>query len=175
VPPLPPLLPPGGPGPAFPNPFEPPSDVSLPPQHTYQQFNYDSNDHNDPYQRPYSTHPPGTFSPPPAGEYDYAQPIQMQPPQPHTSYFEPHYGSEPQLTPPSTGYALQDDGVQPADEEGGDIPLLTRRRNYSESLGGPVPGAYEPSINDSASEVNIHYGRIPQRVPRRFKTTKKIQ
>lgn len=41
-----------------------------------------------------------------------------------------------------------------------------------------MPGAYNPeqSSQQAQDDYNyIHYGRIPQRVPRRFKTTKKIQ
>jgi chitin synthase len=39
-----------------------------------------------------------------------------------------------------------------------------------------VPGTYEPSIREDPEEAtNIRYGRIPQRVPRRFKTMKKVE
>jgi chitin synthase len=39
-----------------------------------------------------------------------------------------------------------------------------------------VPGAYDdPVIPDNRSENNIRYGRIPQRVPRRYKTVKKVE
>ncbi|KAJ8691954.1 Chitin synthase 4 [Pleurotus ostreatus] len=41
----------------------------------------------------------------------------------------------------------------------------------------PVPGAYgdDPLTSDDRSENNIRYGRIPQRVPRRYKTIKKVE
>lgn len=41
-----------------------------------------------------------------------------------------------------------------------------------------MPGAYNPDQSSQQAQDDdnyIHYGRIPQRVPRRFKTTKKIQ
>ena len=100
----------------------------------------------------------------------------MYSPHPQTSYLDPRFDSQSHLTPSTTVYQLEDEGVQPADEEEpGDIPLLSIRQNYGEDYEeGRVPGAYEPSL-DGATEVNIHYGRIPQRVPRRFKTTKRIQ
>lgn len=56
------------------------------------------------------------------------------------------------------------------DTDTGDIPLL-RRDNPPVS----VPGEYDPVAPDDKSESNIRYGRIPQRVPRRYKTIKKVE
>ena len=38
-----------------------------------------------------------------------------------------------------------------------------------------MPGEYDPPTGDNQSESNIRYGRIPQRVPRRYKTIKKVE
>ncbi|EMD39480.1 glycosyltransferase family 2 protein [Gelatoporia subvermispora B] len=39
----------------------------------------------------------------------------------------------------------------------------------------PIPGDYDMATPDDKSESNIRYGRIPQRVPRRYKTIKKVE
>ncbi|KAF5340785.1 hypothetical protein D9611_007290 [Ephemerocybe angulata] len=78
-----------------------------------------------------------------------------------------------------SGYELRDDGYND-DDDTGDIPLLRRDPQSSNSLqvgggledGGSRPGSVAP---DDRSEVNIRYGRIPQRVPRRYKTVKKVE
>ena len=51
----------------------------------------------------------------------------------------------------------------------GDLPLLRAPSGRSqESLSVNMPGRYDPMDN-------IRYGRIPQRVPRRYKTLKRIE
>lgn len=55
----------------------------------------------------------------------------------------------------------------------GDYPLL--RRDQSSASSSRMPGDYEPVTGDDTSESNIRYGRIPQRVPRRLKTIKKVE
>jgi chitin synthase len=74
------------------------------------------------------------------------------------------------------GYSLRDenDPQELNGNEGGDIPLL-RRDNSGMSTAMPVPGAYDEPTGDDLSESNIRYGRIPQRVPRRYKTMKKVE
>ena len=52
------------------------------------------------------------------------------------------------------------------------MPLL-RRNSHASSFSVPqsFPGGFaEPDL-----ETNIRYGRIPQRVPRRYKTIKKVE
>ena len=39
----------------------------------------------------------------------------------------------------------------------------------------PIPGGYDPVKDEDMEESNIRYGRIPQRVPRRYKTIKKVE
>jgi chitin synthase len=56
------------------------------------------------------------------------------------------------------------------EQDTGDIPLL-RRDNPPMSM----PGDYESVAADDKSENNIRYGRIPQRVPRRYRTIKKVE
>jgi chitin synthase len=38
-----------------------------------------------------------------------------------------------------------------------------------------APGGYNEATSDDRSESNIRYGRIPQRVPRRYKTIKRVE
>ena len=38
-----------------------------------------------------------------------------------------------------------------------------------------MPGEYDAATADDRSESNIRYGHIPQRVPRRYKTIKKVE
>ncbi|KIM36553.1 glycosyltransferase family 2 protein [Hebeloma cylindrosporum] len=59
------------------------------------------------------------------------------------------------------------------------MPLLRRDPSSISSL-RRVPGGYEDdgdgaATADNQSENNIRYGRIPQRVPRRYKTIKKVE
>jgi chitin synthase len=75
----------------------------------------------------------------------------------HPTQSTPHLGQS---------YELHDD----AENEIGDIPLL--RRDRSQGSIRPVPGAYD---DQDEPETNIRYGRIPQRVPRRYKTVKKVE
>lgn len=56
--------------------------------------------------------------------------------------------------------------------DGGDYPLLRRDTGGSSNL--PIPGDYQAVAGDE-EESNIRYGRIPQRVPRRYKTIKKVE
>jgi len=59
------------------------------------------------------------------------------------------------------------------DDDLGDMPLPQRNSSYAPL---PIPGSHaEASANEDRSETNIRYGRIPQRVPRRYKTIKKVE
>lgn len=64
-------------------------------------------------------------------------------------------------------------------QDTGDIPLLRRDPSSVSSVGvpagPPAPGAYESDEDDAQESSNIRYGRIPQRVPRRYKTIKKFE
>ncbi|KAF8313001.1 glycosyltransferase family 2 protein [Clavulina sp. PMI_390] len=183
-----PTPPPGGTGSNFPNPFQDP--FSTP--HSHQsQLEYEYASQADPYARPVSTHPQDTgastgFVPPPpppaVPPSPYAQPaadpaVRFQTPRPADDhYLDPAYDPRPSPAP-SNRYALADDGPVPhshheeQDDMGG-IPLLSR---HGSGPGGTMPGAMPEPHPYPEDDSNIHYGRIPQRVPRRFKTTKKIQ
>ncbi|KAF9234706.1 glycosyltransferase family 2 protein [Melanogaster broomeanus] len=67
-------------------------------------------------------------------------------------------------------YAGQDDD----DADVGDQPLLRGESPYQHVT---LPGGYEEvaSGDDAQAGANIRYGRIPQRVPRRYKTIKKVE
>lgn len=69
-------------------------------------------------------------------------------------------------------YELPDENA----EDTGDIPLLRRDNSEGTSYSmPPVLGGYTEATSDDRSESNIRYGRIPQRVPRRYKTIKKVE
>ncbi|KAF8133385.1 glycosyltransferase family 2 protein [Boletus edulis] len=52
------------------------------------------------------------------------------------------------------------------------MPLLQRESPYSRTT---IPGGYHDVPDADDAQTNIRYGRIPQRVPRRFKTLKKVE
>ena len=58
--------------------------------------------------------------------------------------------------------------------DAGDMPLLQRESPYARTT---IPGGYQdvPDADDAQPDINIRYGRIPQRVPRRYKTLKKVE
>ncbi|GJJ15340.1 hypothetical protein Clacol_009616, partial [Clathrus columnatus] len=93
----------------------------------------------------------------PLAEYDY-------------SYHNPYSDSRPSLDPLSDPY----ERAPPIPGESThDIPLL---RPHTVT---PSPSGYDPALHDQEhdeeEEVNIRYGRIPQRVPRRNKTIKRVE
>jgi chitin synthase len=107
----------------------------------------------------------------------------------HTPPPPPPLGGHVQFGVPQqpTGYhrtTLYDgnDDDNPDDMDTGDIPLLRRDPSSSATLlPRPMPGGFDDGSRpgsvapDDRSEVNIRYGRIPQRVPRRYKTVKKVE
>lgn len=152
--------------PAAHDPFAQSAPYSVPPAH-------------DPYGGP-SLPPPQHIASPPPPPQDYLSPQ-------HTSTYPPGRAQDPFSTPggapmpgPSpgstfTGYQLRDD--EGHDDDAGDMPLL-RRDNSGRGGGlgelGEFPGGFAPEM-DADGDTNIRYGRIPQRVPRRYKTIKKVE
>ncbi|KAG6830638.1 Chitin synthase 4 [Tephrocybe sp. NHM501043] len=146
----------------------------------------------DPFHTPYDEpfeggtilQPPQTYNQPQT--YDYDQPLYPpQPPPPPPSNFlnpYPNPGPPPSTTPLShTPYDLHDD-QDPQDP--GAMPLLRRDTSHSHSsfinVDMPVPGAFDgradaDADDDDDAPPNIRYGRIPQRIPRRYKTIKKVE
>ncbi|KAF8892782.1 chitin synthase-domain-containing protein [Gymnopilus junonius] len=150
-----------------PPPPPPPSNIYPPPA---QQLPLDSG--YNPYRPP--TAPIHPLSPPP---------LQVHSPPPPPNHMQLGPISQVSLTPspgPSTqsmygrGYDLHDD----AEMDTGDMPLLRRDPSSMSSM-PRIPGDFEDepegTMDDGRSENNIRYGRIPQRVPRRYKTIKKVE
>ncbi|GLB45336.1 putative chitin synthase [Lyophyllum shimeji] len=134
----------------------------------------------DQYSRPSSTtYPPlDAYGRPSPGPHPLSPP---PPPPPPASLGVPFQtpGPPPSTTPLSHGYArtayeLRDehDGAENDHADTGDIPLLRRDPSQSSfvNVEMPIPGAY-----DEDETSNIRYGRIPQRIPRRYKTLKKVE
>ena len=69
------------------------------------------------------------------------------------------------------------DAHEDYDPDSGNIPLLNRPSSQARLR---IPSQLDeeddsPSVvDDNRSESNVRYGRIPQRVPRRYKTLKKV-
>ena len=116
-------------------------------------------------------------SPPPAGFNPY-----HSPPQQAANYLGPDAGGVP-LRPVSAQYSTYDAPEANGNDDLGDMPLL--RRDSTVSGRAPFPGGYADSqygdgsyrddYDDDNDGTNIRYGRIPQRVPRRYKTMKRVE
>jgi chitin synthase len=115
-------------------------------------------------------HPLHPGSPPP-GSYDYLSPSHTPAPfaAPNVApgMITPSSGPTSFSSRPDSGYTLHDDG--PQDHDTIEEPLL--QRPGMNMPGGPGMGMDE----DPAIDTNIRYGHIPQRVPRRYKTIKKVE
>ncbi|KAG6811469.1 hypothetical protein H0H93_014397, partial [Arthromyces matolae] len=137
--------------------------------------------------------PPQNLGPSYAQHDPYAHPLSPGPPPVHTlspgpppNFLNPYPnpGPPPSTTPLSSGafrspYEPHDehehDGHVDPEHEGGDIPLLRRDHSQSSSFVNvdmPIPGAFGTEDDEGN---NIRYGRIPQRIPRRYKTIKKVE
>ncbi|KAI9462964.1 glycosyltransferase family 2 protein, partial [Boletus coccyginus] len=109
-----------------------------------------------------------------------AIPPAPSPPQPVNDYIGPSYNpfdDQEAHTPnprPRSQFGRASYNGQEDEMDAGDMPLLQRDNPYSSSA---VPGGYRdvPDTDDAQFETNIRYGRIPQRVPRRYKTLKKVE
>lgn len=82
-----------------------------------------------------------------------------------------------QPSPTPSPYELHGPGFETEEDfqDTGDMPLLRRPTGGAHSPPMPMPGEYDAVTADDKSESNIRYGRIPQRVPRRYKTIKKVE
>ncbi|KZT12244.1 glycosyltransferase family 2 protein [Laetiporus sulphureus 93-53] len=166
-------------------------DTSSPFEHEHQPY---QPIHADPFIGSHAPSHPSLYSAPSVQD-PFANPMHaVSPPPLHTGspaisqqndYLHAGYGSMHTVTPPPlrmepSSVTLYDPGpvMDPQEdideglEDAGDYPLLRRKSELS-SL--PIPGDYEPVAADDRSETNIRYGRIPQRVPRRYKTIKKVE
>lgn len=116
-----------------------------------------------PLQETYSVIPPATSPPDPVNDYFGATYNPYDGQQSHTP------GPRPQSQVGHASYNGHEDEM-----DTGDMPLLQRESPYPRTS---MPGGYEnvPGADDVQLETNIRYGRIPQRVPRRYKTLKKVE
>lgn len=177
-----------------PNPYEP----GPPPQPVYNPYDGQPHFESQPYPTtspdPFMTHSPpprqGVYSPPHPGYDPYAagmhHPTPPPPPQPTHDYLSGRYSADfnnlapgppppmPSITPiPEASPAAYQYDSQEDIEDTGDMPLLRRSSHNSNfSIPTHVPGAFGAQPEE---DVNIRYGRIPQRVPRRYKTIKKVE
>lgn len=78
------------------------------------------------------------------------------------------------MRPVSSHFSAYDAPDPQDNDDLGDIPLLRRDSGSQKPLS--FPGGFSESIEgDEDEDTNIRYGRIPQRVPRRYKTMKRIE
>ena len=119
-----------------------------------------------PVHDPYGNDPYARYSTPGLSSVGMASPPPVRPP---TGDFSMAPGMMPSpVDHRQTTYQLEDHGI----DEHADIPLLQRRNSGASSV---MPGGFvDPASNPANEETNIRYGRIPQRVPRRYKTMKKV-
>ncbi len=155
---------------------------------------YHHQPHDDPFMNPSETPHPASYQgqPPTAERYPSPNMVQHNPsPQP-VNYPGVHYhpdavsaqssATRPLDIPQYSGYQLADRSPIHTREDLGDMPLLQRGpSSYSDQSATGAPGfpggyagGYEPGMQDDPDN-NIRYGRIPQRVPRRYKTIKKVE
>ena len=134
--------------------------------------------HPDPYSTPsYPLH--SITQPPPQSQQYQVQPQQQlrhDPFAPDRSFNDLAVPSLPSLSNQTSTTAFQPYGEDPDHglDDMGDLPLLrapSGRSQESLSMGVNMPGRYGTPLDDN----NIRYGRIPQRVPRRYKTLKRIE
>jgi len=137
--------------------------------------NYPSDPFNPPIQ--YPPHNPYASPPPPPSiirppSTPFAPPPPPPPPRPSTAS-SIYPGSSATLYHPANLYDHEEH------DDTGESPLL--RRHPSEMSFVHIPRKFEedenaPIITDDArSDTNVRFGRIPQRVPRRYKTLKKVE
>jgi len=129
---------------------------------------------------PYSSNPLHSISPPPPPPQQFHLQPQQQPQ--HVSFTsDQSFGlstTDLNVPPPplsnqtsTTLFQRYEDPEHELDDMG-DLPLLRAPSGHSQqSLSMNMPGQYQ----DEDSMNNIRYGRIPQRVPRRHKTLKRIE
>lgn len=130
------------------DPFHTPTSLTPTPVHDPYQPQHDA-------YSPHGVYPPHSQSAQASADYLGTQYNPFDAPSRSQSQFAPSYR-----------------GADENDEDG-DFPLL-QRENPSRPI--PMPGGYaEVASIDDQPESNIRYGRIPQRVPRRYKTLKKVE
>lgn len=138
---------------------------------SYENLPYTSQPSYGALPDPFATPATSTYAP--SVPHDaYGTPLHPLTPPPGMDYHNQPYQQPGTPGPSSYGhsYELRDD-PDPDNGDTGDIPLLTREPSQGSTFRA-VPGAYD---EEDKVESNIRYGRIPQRVPRRYKTIKKVE
>ena len=169
------------------DPFSTPQDYQSYPQHAqdYQPNYSPAGQAQDPFNMPYhQSPPPGHPESYPTSSYSQAPPPPQlyQQQQPHASFANDESFRNSDLTAVSSHSLSNQTSTtvfQPYGNEDhelddmGDLPLLRAPSGRSqESFRMNMPGQYgAPPPDDSG----IRYGRIPQRVPRRNKTLKRVE
>jgi chitin synthase len=169
------------------DPFSTPQDYQSYPQHAqdYQPNYPPAGQGQDPFNMPYRQSPsPGHPESYPTSSYSQAPPPPQlyQQQQPHASFANDQSFRNSDLTavpPPSLSNQTSTTVFQPYGNEDhelddmGDLPLLRAPSGRSqESFSMNMPGQYGALPPDDGG---IRYGRIPQRVPRRNKTLKRVE
>lgn len=91
-----------------------------------------------------------------------------------------HDGDMP-LLPQSGSYAyapasaFDANGNMIAGGHPGDHMLYDEATGKPEDDGEYMPGGFDPNLLEQGGGANVRYGRIPQRVPRRYKTLKRVE
>lgn len=143
----------------------------------YENPPYGQSQLPDPFANPTAqTHPTGyPLSPPPI--------VQSPPLDPYHTYHhspptQPNYLGHDAIPmrPVSSHFSTYDALDQQDNDDIGDMPLL-RRDSGSQPLSFPGGFTAAESFEGDEEEdnTNIRYGRIPQRVPRRYKTMKRVE
>lgn len=136
------------------------------------------------HESPYATtsYPLHAITPPPPPP----QPFQSHLQQPYPTFtpdqsFNASDLNIPNVSQPRLSHQTSTTLFQPYDdpdqdvEDMGDLPLLRAPSGRSqETLSMNMPGRYDGALQDEDGN-NIRYGRIPQRVPRRYKTLKRVE
>lgn len=140
---------------------------------------------NTPYGQP---HLPDPFANPhPSTQAAYTPPVHpLSPPPPgptpvhnYDPFLSPAAQSADYLPPPrpvSSHFSSYADTEPTLNDDLGDIPLLRRDSTSQMPTSSPFPGGFVgPEEQQEDEDTNIRYGRIPQRVPRRYKTMKRVE
>ena len=129
---------------------------------------------------PVTLHDPYSSAPAPVHSPPLPLPVHSPPPMqalPQQDYLSTPYNPQPLQTPSShypSRYDVYDDHENDLGDAG-DLPLLRAPSQHSQvSLDPAFPGGFAEPVDDD-QDTNIRYGRIPQRVPRRYKTIKKVE
>ncbi|KAN0063634.1 Chitin synthase 4 [Thecaphora frezii] len=173
---------------AYPS-YTPGTRPSSPPPLPYDPYQPSTSHHPDPYPNPPPSYPPShsptldtpyPSHPAPANPFDSA--MQTHHPLHHQHYHDDlaDNGDVP-LLPAHANYAYA-----PASQFDADGNHIGPAANYHDAdadadanadadADAYMPGGFDPNVLENGQAGGIRYGRIPQRVPRRYKTLKRVE